>query len=211
MSLLEDIKSVTQIGGTIVGLFGLFVATSSFLQNLERSRRELASKLVYDWAHHLDWPTSRALALLPQLDSGIVASIESKQGVEFPANFYDAVTSVLAGQFANSLPVKPEKPAKTFFITAEHSAYIRYHWVRWLNRLEGTLTAWQLGAASIEVMKREFEPLVKGRAAELKALEKDFLSSCPVVLAFYKWVNEQKDIPVHPGLGLFPWRIKPPR
>jgi hypothetical protein len=127
------------------------------------------------------------------------------------ASVGSAIASVLASQFTNSLPARPEKPAQTFAITAEHSAYIRYHWVRWLNRLEGTLTAWQLGAASTEVMKREFEPLVKGRAAELKALEKDFLGSCPVVHAFYQWVNEHKDIPVHPGLGMFQWRNKPPR
>jgi len=211
MSLLDEIKSITEIVGTIVGLVGLFIATSSFLQNLERSRRELASKLVYDWAHHLDWQTSRALALLPELDPRIVESIEKKQETEFPAKFYDAVASVLVDQFANSLPARPEKPVTTFVITAEHSAYIRYHWVRWLNRLEGTLTAWQLGAASTDVMRREFRPLVKGRATELKALEKDFLDSLPVVLAFYQWINEHKDVPVYPGLGMFPWRVKPPR
>lgn len=190
----------------ILPALSILIATSALLQNLERSRRELASALIYNWANHLDWPTSRAIALLASLSSSIVETIDQKMETNLPAELYDAVVSILTDEFSNrQLPPKPPQAAKEFPITAEQSAFIRYLWIRWLNRLEGTLTAWQQGAASAEIMQAEFAPLVKGRRAELEAL-KPVRYGLPVIEAFCKASATNGDLAVQPKLGLFPWR-----
>ena len=184
----------------------ILVATSALLQNLERARRELATALIYNWANHLDWPTSRAIALLTSLSESMVKAIDDKKATDLPVELYDAVMSVLSEEFATrELPKKPDEKMKKFAITAEQSAFIRFLWVRWLNRLEGTLTAWQQGAASAEIMESEFAPLVQGRRAELAAL-KGVWHGLPVIKAFFKAPEIDVYLPVNPKLGLFPWR-----
>jgi len=190
----------------LLPVLSLLVATSALLQNLERSRRELASALIYNWANHLDWPTSRAIALLANFSSTIVGDIDEKKATILPAELFEAVVSVLTVEFSKrELPAKPDSTARDFGISAEQSAFIRYLWVRWLNRLEGTLTAWQQGAASAEIMGAEFAPLVKGRRAELDAL-KNVRYGLPVIDAFCKAASGGGELSVHPKLGLFPWR-----
>jgi hypothetical protein len=71
--------------------------------------------------------------------------------------------------------------------------------------LKGTLTAWQQGAASAEVMHQEFEPLVRGRHAELEAL-KQVRNGLPVIEAFCEAATKKGQITVRPKLGIFPWR-----
>jgi hypothetical protein len=191
---------------TILPALSVLVATSALLQNLERSRRELASALIYNWANHLDWPTSRAIALLANLSSATIENIDNKQATHLPAELYDAVVSILTDEFSTrELPLKPDVEVKQFTINAEQSAFIRYLWIRWLNRLEGTLTAWQQGAASAEIMRAEFAPLVKGRRAELEAL-KHVRYGLPVIEAFCNTTANNGELRVHPKLGLFPWR-----
>lgn len=198
--------TILEVLKILLPVLSILIATSALLQNLERSRRELASALIYNWANHLDWPTSRAIALLANLNSFIVETIDQKMATNLPAELYDAVVSILTDEFSTrELPSKPDTAAKEFAITAEQSAFIRYLWVRWLNRLEGTLTAWQQGAASAEIMRAEFAPLVKGRRAELEAL-KPVRYGLPVIEAFCKAAASNGELTVHPKLGLFPWR-----
>ena len=201
-----DLKPVIEPLTFVIGAAGLFVTVSALLQNLERSRRELASNLIYNWANHLDWPTSRALTLLPRLDQAVIDDIHSKREASLPADLYEAVVSILSGEFTNrELPQRPEGQTRAFQISAEHSAHIRFLWVRWLNRLEGTLTAWKEGAASADVMRNEFEPLVIGRQAELAALEQ-VLIGLPVVKAFYEHARDRGTLKVRSQLGIWPWR-----
>jgi hypothetical protein len=200
-----DIKQTLEALALVIAVAGLFVALSSLLQNLERARRELASALIYNWANHLDWPTSRALALLHRIDDTVIGTIDDKLPATLSGELYDTVVSALAAEFSTrELPRRPETAAGAFTITAEQSAHIRFLWIRWLNRLEGTLTAWQQGAASAEIMKAEFEPLVKGKKAELDAL-RQVRYGLPVIDAFCADVKNGR-LDVRPKLGIFPWR-----
>ncbi|GAC26666.1 hypothetical protein GMES_4400 [Paraglaciecola mesophila KMM 241] len=176
------IVEVLKIALTVVSFL---VAAFAIIQNQERSRRELATTLIYNWANHLDWPTSRAIGLLADLKKSVVVSIDNREEAEFQVELYDAILSVLTVEFLQrDLPAKPKPEDTIFRISAEQSAFIRFLWVRWLNRLEGTLTAWQQGAASEEIMRSEFKPLVEGRKAELKALE-DVRDGLPVIASFF--------------------------
>lgn len=178
------------------------VAAFAIVQNQERSRRELATTLIYNWANHLDWPTSRAIGLLADLKKSVVVSIDNREEAEFQVELYDAILSVLTVEFLQrDLPEKPKPDDTIFRISAEQSAFIRFLWVRWLNRLEGTLTAWQQGAASEEIMRSEFKPLVEGRKAELKALE-DVRDGLPVIASFFDEHLSKQKLPRKKNLGL---------
>ena len=189
--------------GGIVAFFSLLVAAISLRQNLERERRTLAVRLIYDWAGDLDWATSRALELAPELQKEQVSAIFGKEEAYIPARHYDSIASILQTNFAReSLPSRPDAATVEFKITKEQSIFVRFLWVRWLNRLEGTLAAWLKGAADLELMKREFEPLVKGSRTKLEALEIG-RAELPVVEAFYQEMKKEGRLKRSPPLGLF--------
>jgi hypothetical protein len=184
----------------------LLFAASGVLQALERGRRELAVNLVYNWARDTDWATTRAVDLARELDdSNIIKDINRKGNVSIPKAHYDAVMSILREKFPEAqCPDRPSDSETAFNITAEHSRYIHFLWARWLNRLEGTLAAWQQSAADPELMEREFAPLVKGSEAELEVLAvvRDGL---PVIQEFYTEQKTTGRIRQRRRLGIFPW------
>lgn len=192
------------IGG-VVAFFSLLVASISLRQNLERERRALAVRLIYDWAGDTDWATSRAVAIATELGKEEVGAINRKEKVSIHAQHYDSITSILETNFPKeSLPSRPGGSDEKFEITKEQSVFIRFLWLRWLNRLEGTLAAWLKGAADLQLMKREFEPLVRGSSKELEALEV-VREDLPVIAEFYRQLKEEGKIKVTPPLGIFPW------
>jgi hypothetical protein len=168
---MQSIPEIIQWLGGILAFFSLLVAASSLLQNLERERRALAVRLIYDWAGDTDWPTSRAIIIVSDLSQDVIRAIDRKEEVSIPSRHFDSIISILETNFPKEgLPCRPNEAAPTFKVTPEHSAFIKFLWVRWLNRLEGTLAAWLQGAADPELMEHEFQPLVTGRTAELEAL-----------------------------------------
>lgn len=187
----------------------ILIAASAILQNLERGRRELAVNLIYNWAKDTDWVTNRSIAVAKDLPGEVISEINRKRSASIPGVHYDSVISILRGGFPEQhLPPQPSDSKAEFQITPEQSAFILFQWLRWLNRLEGTLAAWQQGAADPELMADEFAPLVEGKEAELEVLTK-VRQGLPVITEFY---NQQKDIGrirVRPKrkLGIFPWRL----
>ena len=75
--------------------------------------------------------------------------------------------------------------------------------MRWLNRLEGILAAWQQGAASQDIMRIEFEPLVKSQIAELDRLER-VRQGLPINEEFVRQVKTTNTIDIKPSPGIFP-------
>jgi hypothetical protein len=186
--------------GPLITALGVLIAAVSLLRGLERGRRELAVNLIYNWTKDLDWVSDRAINLAKTLKSDVIEQIRNKEGVSIPTVHFDCVTSVLRGGFPEgNLPDKPSNSATTFQITPEHSAFIYFLWVRWLNRLEGTLAGWLQGTANIYLMQREFGPLVK---SELKVLSivRDGL---PIISAFYKEVIETDEVRRYQPLSIF--------
>ncbi len=196
--LLEAIKVLAPV-------LSILVAASAILQTLERGRRELAVSLIYDWAKDTDWATSRSITILKELPASVIDEIDQKRATRIPASEYEAVVGILRAEFPeNSLPPIPTDTAGDFAISREQSAFIRYLWVRWLNRLEGVLAAWLQGAAAPELMHEEFSPLVNGRRAELDML-KHVRNGLPVIDEFFKRASGSGGISVRPKLGVFPW------
>lgn len=199
---MPDIAELLKVLAPVVSIL---IAASAILQTLERGRRELAVNLIYNWANDTDWATSRSISIAKELPGEVINEINSKRGVSVPGVHYDGVISILRGEFPEKrLPPKLSNSETDFQITSEQSAFIHFLWVRWLNRLEGTLAAWQQGAADSELMAREFAPLVEGTEAELDVLTK-VRKGLPVITEFCKQQEETGRIDVRPKLGIFPW------
>jgi hypothetical protein len=194
-----DLKTAIEVVGACTGIFSLLVTARAILLNLERSRRELAVKLIYDWANDIDWATSRSVKLATQLPPQIVSAIGRREATAVSAAFYNGMVIVLRREFPED---KLDDTAAQFAITAEQSAFIRFLWTRWLNRLEGTLAAWATGAADLTLMQAEFEPLVEGTEAALEALA-DIRKGLPVIEKFYSQMKAKKEIRVAEPLSLF--------
>lgn len=184
----------------------ILIAASAVLQSLERGRRELAVSLIYNWAHDTDWATSRAITVLKELPSAVVDDIDEKRATKIPGAQYDAIVSILRREFPEgNLPARPQDSGSDFTLTPEQSAFIKYLWVRWLNRLEGTLAAWLQGAAAPELMRTEFAPLVLARKGELEIL-KNVRHGLPIIDTFVRAANNNDGlVSVQEELGLFPW------
>jgi hypothetical protein len=210
---MAEIGELTKVLAPVVAIL---IATSTILQTLERARRELAVNLIYNWANHTDWVTSRSVAIATELPSEVINAINAKRCASIPDAHYDSIVAILRTTFPEKdLPARPSYEAGPsdkakcsegkFQISGEQSAFIRFQWVRWLNRLEGTLAAWQQGAADTELMALEFAPLVKGSSAELEVLAK-VRDGLPVIAEFYRQQRDTGGIKVRPRLGIFPWR-----
>jgi hypothetical protein len=199
---MQEIIEALKVLAPVVSIL---IAASAIMQNVERGRRELAVSLIYNWAKDTDWATSRAITLAKVLPRPIVDKICQKNGVNIPIEFYEGLVSVLRGGFPeHEIPLKPDSTGNEFQITPEQSAFIRFLWIRWLNRLEGTLAAWQQGAADPFLMDCEFAPLVQGSEAELEVFTQ-LVKGLPVLDEFYKQQKAKSGLKVKRKLGIFPW------
>jgi hypothetical protein len=213
-----SISDVGEILKILVPVASVLIAASAILQTLERARRELAVSLIYNFANQTNWATGRAVGIARELPDNIIGEIGAKRCVSIPNAFYDGIVSILRTAFPeDDLPDRPStgarpnnktKPSNSegeFQISPEHSAFILFLWLQWLNRLEGTLAAWQQGAAATELMATEFAPLVKGASAELAKLSR-IRDGLPVIEEFCQQQRKTGTIRVRPKLGIFPWR-----
>jgi hypothetical protein len=204
MALIAEILVETL--KVLAPVVSILIAASAILQNLERGRREFAANLIYGWAKDTDWVTDRAINVAKDLAEKTIGEINRKEASSIPSKHYAGVVSVLRAGFPeDDLPPKPTNAKREFDISAEHSQFIKFQWVRWLNRLEGTLAAWQQGAADLALMEAEFEPLVKGEQAVLEILT-PVRKGLPVIEEFYEQVKQTGKIRVRPRLGIFPSR-----
>jgi hypothetical protein len=203
--IAESLYWAVEFLKVLIPTASVLIAASAILQTLERGRRELAVSLIYNWANDTDWSTSRSINIAKELPPDVITKIDDKEGASIPAKNYDGIISVLKGQFSEQdLPAKPNNSNERFQITSEQSAHIRFLWVRWLNRLEGTLAAWQQGAADVDLMTREFKPLVEGKKAELRILA-TVREGLPIIAQFYDQM-QAGGIQVRPPLRVFPFR-----
>lgn len=188
----------------------LLLTAFTIYLNLQKSRRELASMLVYNWANDNDWATTSAIVLARTLTEGkreqspdVIAAILEKEKIELEEKYFASVISILGSEFEPSqLPKLPSKKSSSnenvkFLLEEEHSAYIRYLWIKWLNRLEGTLAAWQQGAADRDLMEKEFSPLVIGVKSQLSSFT-EIVEGLPVTKVFHKKMNDTGKIKLKP-------------
>jgi hypothetical protein len=210
----EILKVLVLVGAPVASVL---VAVSAILQTLERARRELAVSLIYNFANQTSWATARAIEIATELPENVIHDIGAKRKASIPSDYYDPIVSILRTAFPEKdLPappstkprpndkVKPNDRGEVFQISPEQSAFICFHWLHWLNRLEGTLAAWQQGAASTDLMALEFAPYVEGTSAELEVLSK-IRKGLPVIEEFYRQQRDTGRIKARPKLGIFPW------
>jgi hypothetical protein len=184
----------------VVTATGVVVAAANILRSLDRSRRELAANLFYNWAKDIDWITSRSLDLATKLHTQTIENIKKKLPTTIPSDHYDLVVTILSSVFdVENIPARPENKSQEFKINAEHSAYIYFNWGRWLNRLEGALAGWFEDTADSRLIKIEFAPLLEAYHKVLD-IPNEGLS---VIDAFWNEIKRDKEPKKPPRLAIF--------
>src|SRR5262245_45861457 len=97
----EALKVLAAVGSVLF-------AASAILQTLERARRELAVSLIYNWANHTEWATSRAVAIAKELPETAICNINAKRSASIPSVHYEGIVSILRTAFPeDDLPGRP--------------------------------------------------------------------------------------------------------
>lgn len=177
-----------KVFGPVLTFGGLFLTWIGILSAVRRGRRELTANLLYNWSRDVDWPASRAIELARDLPEDVVKSIEQRKPTNIDISHYDSVVTVLREKFSDQgLPTKIESES-LFQITEEHSRFIRFLWARWLNRLEGTLAAWDQRAANASTLKASFKPLVISSQIQIMRLSTE--DDLPITRKFLKEIDQ---------------------
>jgi hypothetical protein len=184
----------------VVTAIGVVIAAANILRSLDRAKRELAVNLFYNWNKDIDWITSRLLDLATRLPNPTILTIKAKLPATIASEHYDTVVSILSEVFdAENLPKRPDGQSKEFGITAEHSAFIYFHWGRWLNRLESALAGWFEDTADSRLIKTQFAPLLKSYTKVLDIPNEGLT----VINAFLTEIKSEEEPKKRPRLTLF--------
>jgi hypothetical protein len=119
----------------------------------ERSRREIAIKMMMHFDKNLDQKSSMARKLLEQLDQAQIQKIYNQEEVEINSEHENLILGVLQGEQILS-KTDDEKFVK---LNRRQSSNIRWATVKYINLLETVLAAWHYGIADQEIITTEFK------------------------------------------------------
>jgi hypothetical protein len=224
----DSLQGFGRLGAVFAGIVALAsftVAARTFTLNLGRARLENAANLLYGWNKELDYVNNRSIRFAGELiestgtgslrvektASDIVKDIYDGKSVALPSAHYDAVVAILSHDFPEHLPTAPGGIAPTFHIKAEHSVFIRFQWLTWLNKVEAILTAWDTGAAHPIRMGNVFGPLIDALEAELDMLGtiEELHPQLPILFKFHNELQTHGRITVYPELFFLPTWLVP--
>ncbi|ARU55657.1 hypothetical protein OLMES_1582 [Oleiphilus messinensis] len=178
-SILINFKFIEFLGSELVPIretaalftaIGVFIASFTFWANTRRSQQELAVKLIVDWSKDYDLKMKHAFYFAGQLTPKNIQIITS--GTEPVILGVDEeeikALSILKYLFDNKdTYITEDGTAK---LTLDQCRIIDFYWMQILHKIESIILAWDSGAASDALMKKEFEPLILGYRGHLTKL-----------------------------------------
>jgi hypothetical protein len=188
----EEIKTVAAMATVL----GVFVAALSIWISTQRARKELAVKLINDWASEYTLEMKQAFDLAEELDHSKIADISDGKS--------EAVDIIGAGNVSTIQRILKEQ-APSFSVPPKHGAsdnillsrvqckIIDYQWTSTLNRIEAIFAALESRAANRKLMNTAFIPLIESRRGALNKLTdppNDYFPMIKVVLR--KYGNKRK-------------------
>jgi hypothetical protein len=186
-----------------VGFFGFALTIVTLYFNYERGRRELAVRLMIDWANNADVATKYSMRLAACLADDQIRSIWKREGVQIPAKHLDLVLQLLAEGFDQVDQTGLCKDSEgSVTIQPRYAQFIEYHWTRYLNRLESTLVAWDSHVANEAMMERQFRKVMSSKVGLLKNLtrldpESEDGPCYPTVVRFLNKIDKNEALPRH--------------
>ena len=157
-----------RIATLTVAALGFTFTIITLYMNHERARRELAVRLMIDWSNNMDAATKSCMKLVDRLSKNQIKEIWSGEECKLDEKYRPLVIELFREKFdqPSDFEVKDGK----ITITSLQSEYIEYHWAKYLNRLESTLSAWSCHVAREDMMEVQFGKLLKIYDGRLKNL-----------------------------------------
>jgi hypothetical protein len=188
----EEIKTVAAMATVL----GVFVAALSIWISTQRARKELAVKLINDWASEYTLEMKQAFDLAEKLDHSKIADISDgkSEAVEIigAGNVY-AIQKILKEQ-APSFSEPPKHGASDkILLSRVQCKIIDYQWTSTLNRIEAIFAALESRAANRKLMNTAFIPLIESRRGSLNKLTEPPNDYFPMIkLVLRKYGNKRK-------------------
>jgi hypothetical protein len=189
-----------------VAFFGFALTIVTLYFNYQRGRRELAVRLMIDWANNSDVATKYCMRLAADLSDSDVTSVWERKKVKISDTHLDLVRQLLIEGFdQDDLSKLRSDGTGSVTIESLYVEFIHYHWTRYLNRLESTLAAWDSHVANEAMMERQFGKLLSDRENLLRKLTKldpaARNGACfPTVEKFLQKIDARQSLPKHGSL-----------
>jgi hypothetical protein len=164
----EEIRTIA----ATATFFGVIVAVVTIWINTRRARKELAVKLVNDWAGDYSLQMKQAFDLADNLKDGTIAAIsQGKAEVHISdTSLAPLIERILKDKDVLHTSLKSEKTEDFIKLSADQCKIIYHQWTSTLNRIEAIFIALDSGTANPRIMNRVFEPLIVSRGKLLNRL-----------------------------------------
>lgn len=126
----------------------------------ERSRREMAVKLVQTWAIQLNRKATLARRLVENLNEEQVRAIINQEQVKLDTKYLEFVKGCLPDNSSFNNPGFSFEKDDSLLIREKDASEIRWLIVSYLNLLESILLAWHNGIADKAMIENQFQYLV---------------------------------------------------
>lgn len=194
-------SSITAAG--ILFIFRQAIATECQIQLLEkqisydheRSRRELASRLVMNWIEHLTLEMVAAKQFAETLEKDDSKHLYEKQPFSVPRKRKRMIEAALGKSLDADQLVTPD--SSDILLKSEQVFAIGWHVTQYLNYMEAILVPWWKDVADHNIIEAQFKSYVNVRKSEY-VLEK-YRAYCqgespyPAIDAFVKKMKAAQD------------------
>jgi hypothetical protein len=192
---LELLVEIARIA-PIATIAAVGVAAWSIFSNTARARKELAVNLVNSWASQYSSQMKQALDLAAKLEDQVINDISTGNG-DVTVNGSESVAAIqyiLKDRDPFYSAEKNIDDLTEMTLTREQCRVVDYEWVSTLNNIEAICTAWDSGAAELEIMENLFVPLLQSRLCVLYKLTQSDNTSTMIskMLKSYNEVLERR-------------------
>jgi hypothetical protein len=191
-NLIHDYQEEIRTTAAAATFLGILVAAASIWISSWRARKELAVKLINDWANDYTLQMKQAFDLAEELDHQKIAEIIDGKNEVVEVHGIDnvcAVQRILKEQDPLYSLIPEEMSSGIILLRRDQCKIIDYQWTSTLNRIEAIFAALESKAAYPRIMNKVFIPLIESRNESLKKLTSppnDYFPMIGVVLRKHK-------------------------
>jgi hypothetical protein len=153
---IQLLANISQVGLLGIALVAAYYARKQILADHERSRKQKAVDLVFIWSERLS-DSFAIRRFIEELGDDECSKIAAGQEFKLEERHR---TRALALLRLKAPDISFEEKDGRLIVKEEHSLYLRYMTVKYLNILESIMTAWYKGTADHEIIADQFDFLV---------------------------------------------------
>jgi hypothetical protein len=173
LTTIRDFKEEIRTAAAAATFCGVFLAALTIWVNTQRARKELAVKLINDWASDYALEMKQAFDLAAELDHAKIAEIVDgkTEFVEIAGTTnVSSIQRILKGSDPLFSSIPKNSTSDKIILNRVQCRILDYQWTSTLNRIEAIFTALDSKAANRRIMNIAFMPLIDSRRDTLNKL-----------------------------------------